>query len=101
MNKLLLLFLIITITQADDCSKYENNFRESIDDIKMAIEIKSKDEAKYFVEEAYESILDLSAFCSKKYMREDINNFRKILKKHKKIVENMNIIGRNMGTVAK
>ena len=92
MKKLIILLFIITTSQADDCSKYANNFRESIDDIKMAIELKSKDEAKFFIEEAHNYILDINAACSKNYRQKDIDikSFRKILNQYKDMVIWMN-----------
>lgn len=86
MKKLITLLLLITISPANDCTNYVNKFKDSLDDIKMAIELKSKDEAKYFVEEAYNCILDLSAICSDNIKREDIKEFRKILNQHKEMV---------------
>jgi len=87
MKKLIILLLLITISNADECENYANKFMESIDDIKMAVELKSKDEANHFVDEAYTYILDLSAVCHKK-SKENINikKFRKILKQYKEMV---------------
>ena len=86
MKKLIILLLLITTTNADECANYADKFMESIDDIKMAVELKSKDEAHHFVDEAYTYILDLNAVCSKTYRNEKIKVFRKILKQHKEMV---------------
>lgn len=88
MKKLIILLFTITITYADNCENYVNNFKESIDDIKIAIELNSKNEAEFFFEEAYNSILDLSAACTGKSMKKnsDIKKLRETLNQYKDIL---------------
>lgn len=90
MKKLIILLILITTNYADDCIEHANHFKESIDDVKMAIQLNSKEEANYFVEEAYNFILDYSACIGKskqKYI--DVKEFRKVLNKQKNIVSFM------------
>ena len=87
MKKLITLLLLITISHADNCLKYASSFKESLDDIKMAIELNSKDEANFFVEEAYNYILDYSACIGKfRQKHNDAKEFRKALNQQKEMV---------------
>ena len=54
---------------------------ESMDDIKMAVEMKSHDEALSFADEAYGYILDISATCK----NADTKELRKILLQQKEL----------------